>query len=112
MPLMTTATDAQGWRPHDTLANRLRLVRAEKKMSQREAAMASGISARVWQNAEDGRDVRDLLAFIAKVSEHLDVDRDWLTWGGPLDGENPRPEGPGGGVDSTDLGLKVRSSTN
>lgn len=82
----------------DNLANRLRLVRAEKGLSQKEAAFACGISARVWQNAEDGRSIRDEVHVLASIAEHLNVDRDWLVWGGPLNGENPHPEGPGGGT--------------
>ena len=67
-------------------------------MSQREAAAECGISARVWQNAEDGRSIRSERAVLAAIALAFGVDRDWLLWGGALNAENPHPEGPGGGT--------------
>lgn len=98
---MTAATDNAPWRPVDSLANRLRLVRAEKGLSQKEAAFACGISPRVWQNAEDGRSIRDEVQVLASIAKHLDVDREWLFWGGALNSENPHPDGPDGGENGT-----------
>lgn len=95
---MTTAANSAPWRPADSLANRLRLVRAEKGLSQKEAAFACGISPRVWQNAEDGRSIRDEVQVLAAIAGYLEVDRDWLVWGGPLNAENPHPDGPDGGT--------------
>lgn len=89
---MTTATAAGAWRPHDSLPNRLRLVRAEVGISQKEGALRIGITPRIWQNMEDGRAVRDLHKHIAAIADAYGVDRDWLMWGGSLS-----PDGPSGG---------------
>ena len=92
---MTTATDTSSqWRPVDSLANRLTLVRSELGISQREAAQRAGITARVWQNAEDGRTIRSERAVLAAIALAFNLDRDWLTWGGPLKSEKPGPDGP------------------
>ena len=92
---MTTATDTSSqWRPVDSLANRLTLVRSELGISQREAAQRAGITARVWQNAEDGRTIRSERAVLAAIALAFNLDRDWLTWGGPLKSEKPGPHGP------------------
>lgn len=98
---MTTATsDASAWRPQDTLANRVRLVRSTIGISQREGALRIGISPRVWQGLEEGRSVRDAHRHIAAIADAFGVDRDWLLWGGPLDAETPEgPIGPGDGPD-------------
>lgn len=105
---MTTATETHGWRPHDTLANRLRLVRAELDLSQKEAAERSGITARVWQNAEDGRTIRSERAVIGAIALALGIDRDWLTWGGALNGDNPHQGGPDGGDECPQSGSNRR----
>ncbi|OZE98180.1 helix-turn-helix domain-containing protein [Rhodococcoides fascians] len=82
---MTTAAErVSGWRPTDTLENRLRLVRAEKKLSQRAAAELIGISAREWQSMEEGRAARRVDLKVAKIAEAMGVDREWLMWGGNL----------------------------
>lgn len=93
---MTTATAAGAWRPHDSLPNRLRLVRAEVGISQKEGALRIGITPRIWQNMEDGRAVRDLHKHIASISDAFGVDRDWLMWGGTLspDGDGPDDQCP------------------
>ena len=111
---MNTATGMDAWRPHDTLPNRLRLVRAEVGISQREGAIRIGITPRIWQNMEDGRAVRDLHKHIAAIATAYGVDREWLMWGGELDKEEPSdPNGPDGspvvppvGLEPTTCGLK------
>ena len=100
---MTTATLGNAWRPSDNLANRLRLVRMDLELSQRQAAERSGITARVWQNAEDGRAVRSQHAVIGAIALALGVDQEWLEHGGPLNAESPRPGGPDGGDGLADV---------
>lgn len=94
--LMTTAavngTNTSGWRPVDSLENRLRLIRAEKKLSQRAAAELIGITQREWQIMEDGRAARRIDQKVAKIAATLGVDRDWLMWGGALDGAEVNPK--------------------
>lgn len=75
------------FRPTDSLSNRLLLVRHELGLSQREAAAKCGVGFGSWQSWENGRSPRHALRDLAKVAEALDIDRDWLFWGGPL-----RPE--------------------
>lgn len=103
---MTSATNSGQWRPSDTLANRLRLVRGELGLSQREAADRAGITARVWQNAEDGRTIRSERAVLAAIALAFNLDREWLAWGGALNGNGPHPGNPDGGTPNMDLGIK------
>ena len=77
------------WIPSDTLAARIVLVRRELGISQREAATRCGLTYGEWQSMEDGRAARDLPAKVARISLALDVDRDWLMWGGPLVAQEP-----------------------
>lgn len=106
---MTTATGKAPWRPHDSLPNRLRLLRAEVGVSQKEAAMRIGITPRIWQNMEDGRAVRDLHKHVDAISRDYGVDRDWLMWGGALDAETPAgPDGPDEGGECPQQGSNLR----
>lgn len=96
--MSTQTIGGRNWRPSDTLPNRLVLVRAERGLSQKSAALACGVTARVWQGLEEGRSARDERAILKKISENLDVDLGWLAFGGELAAENPRPDGgPDGG---------------
>ncbi len=114
---MNAPTEQQApWRPSDTLANRLLLVRTEYGLSQREAAERCGIPFGSWQGMEKGRQSRGLDVKVARISLALGVDRDWLMWGGALHTQNdPHPGGPGGGqvppvgLEPTTCGLKVRN---
>lgn len=45
------------------------------------AAQAAGVSPATWSTWERGAHPRDLLDVVRRVSEGLDVDRDWLVWG-------------------------------
>ncbi len=105
---MTTATGTDPWRPSDSLANRLRLVRGELGLSQREAADRAGITARVWQNAEDGRTIRSERAVLAAIALAFGVDREWLLWGGALNAERPHQGGPDGGDECPQSGSNRR----
>lgn len=70
--------------PQDTLPMRVYIARKERKLSQRAAAEACGLTFGEWQSIEDGRGVRQLDVKIAKIAQGLNYDRDWLMWGGPL----------------------------
>lgn len=83
---MSVQTNNGPWRPHDTLSNRLVLLRHERDLSQKEASFRTGVSYGVWQGMEIGRDTRSVDKAVAKIAAALGVDRDWLMWGGPLAG--------------------------
>jgi hypothetical protein len=71
--------------PADTFAARLRLARMfAGDVSIREAAPRCGLNYGSWTGWERGALPRDLLAVVEAVSEGLDIDRDWLLFGGPL----------------------------
>lgn len=72
------------WRPADTLAARAVLVRRQLGLSQREAAIRTGIGYGTWQGMEDGRAVRHLDQIVSAIVTAFGVDRDWLMWGGSL----------------------------
>ncbi|WP_337360763.1 helix-turn-helix transcriptional regulator [Mycobacteroides abscessus] len=90
---MTTATlPAQGWRPADRFGHRVKLVRAELGITQKEAAERCGVTPREWQNMEDGRTPRRMDLKVRQIAMAFGVDRDWLMWGGelaPEDGADP-----------------------
>lgn len=93
---MSTET-THAWRPTDTLAARLILMRRELGLSQREAAEKAGIPFGQWQGMEDGhRQPRGLDVKIQRIALAFNVDRNWLMWGGPLSSGAPTPpSGPG-----------------
>ena len=96
----------------DSLANRLILVRSERRLSQRAAADECGLTFGEWQGMESGRGTRRLDLKIRQIAMALGVDRDWLMWGGPLNDETPPPnpnEGPDGGDEVRHQGLEPRT---
>lgn len=71
--------------PADTFAARLRLARMYAgDVSIREAAPRCGLNYGAWTGWERGALPRDLLTVVELISEKLDIDRDWLLFGGPL----------------------------
>lgn len=89
---MTVSTEFNsGWVPSDSLANRLVLVRLDRKLTQRGAAEQCGITFGEWQGMELGRATRRVDVKVRQIAMALGVDRDWLMWGGPL-----APEDDGG----------------
>ncbi|WP_049904069.1 helix-turn-helix domain-containing protein, partial [Rhodococcus aetherivorans] len=95
---MTTAEKAQDARkPHDNLPLRLVMLRHECGVSQRQAAARIGVTPRVWQGMEEGRNTAGLLEILQKVSDEFGYDLHWLTWGGPLEQKTPRHLGRGDG---------------
>lgn len=81
---MTSAEQSQAWKPRDTLANRLRLLRAELNLSQREFGEQCDIPPHQIQSIEDGKSPRSLDIKVKKIAMAFGVDRDWLMWGGEL----------------------------
>lgn len=75
---------AQPWRPMDTFGTRLLLIRKELGLSQEQAAARCGLDDGSWSNWENGTSPRNLPVVVHHIVSALNVDRDWLIWGGPL----------------------------
>jgi transcriptional regulator with XRE-family HTH domain len=92
---METAVDApaRGAVPTDTFAARLMLVRLHGgNLTATQAAERCGLTRENWINWEHGGNPRDFPATVEAISEGLGIDRDWLSWGGPL--AQPERRGP------------------
>jgi transcriptional regulator with XRE-family HTH domain len=89
MTTQTTGSARRGWVPRDTFAARLVLVRADHGLTQEQAAGACGLNRATWRLWEAGGSPRNMAEVVARISEGLGVDRDWLLWGGPLVGDRP-----------------------
>jgi len=71
--------------PADTFGVRLAIARMHAgHLTIREAAELCGLNYGSWSNWENGSKPRELLDVVGAVSEGLDVDHDWLLFGGPL----------------------------
>lgn len=81
---MSTQTEFTAWRPQDTLATRLLVMRHQLRLSQREAALRAGLTFGEWQSMENGAAARGIDQKVVRIAAAFDVDRDWLMWGGPL----------------------------
>lgn len=79
-----STTQTHGWVPDDNLASRLILVRRQLGLTQRAAAERCGLTFGEWQGLENGLQARGIPSKVARISEALGVDRDWLLWGGAL----------------------------
>lgn len=87
-----TPTTPKGRRPADTFANRLLLARAlAGHISIREAAEVSGLNREAWRDWERGRRPRDILDACRRIADALDIEHDWLLFGGPLAGPRGVP---------------------
>lgn len=75
---------AQPWRPMDTFGTRLLLIRKELGLSQEQAAARCGLDDGSWSNWENGTSPRNLPVVVHHIVSALNVDRDWLIWGGGL----------------------------
>jgi len=76
--------------PADTLPNRLMLARKLAGVSIREAADLCGLGRGAWTKWENGARPLDLLEITAVIAERLDVDLEWLRFGGALEGPRGR----------------------
>lgn len=93
-PSTAATPDTQRAVPADTLAARLMLSRMHAgHLSIREAADRCGLIHASWANWEQGMRPRDLLAVVHAISDGLDIDHDWLLFGGPLVGSRGTPTG-------------------
>ena len=88
----TGAEAPKGRIPADTFANRLLLARAQAgHLSIREAALATGLNREAWRDWEHGRLPRDILDVCRRIAAALEIDHDWLLFGGPLAGPRGMP---------------------
>jgi transcriptional regulator with XRE-family HTH domain len=76
--------------PADTLSNRLMLARKLAGLSIREAADQCGLGRGAWTNWENGARPLDLLEVTGTIADKLDIDVDWLRFGGALAGPRGR----------------------
>ena len=70
--------------PVDSFSNRLVLARRLAGMTIEQAAEAADLSKSSWANWENGRRPQDRLEVCRAIADALDVDFDWLVFGGPL----------------------------
>jgi transcriptional regulator with XRE-family HTH domain len=80
--------------PSDTFANRLVLARKLAGLTIRDAAKAAGLNYGSWSNWENGMRPADILDVTERISDALDIDREWLLFGGALEGPRGRPVRP------------------
>lgn len=86
--------EPRGGIPLDSFANRLMLARAHAgHLSIREAADLCGLGRGAWTNWEKGARPADIIDIATAVAEKLDVDRDWLLFGGQLSTPEGRSTG-------------------
>lgn len=84
------AEQRRGRIPSDTLPNRLMLARKLAGVSIREAADLCGLGRGAWTKWENGARPLDLLEVTGVIAEKLDIDVDWLRFGGALAGPRGR----------------------
>lgn len=77
--------------PADTLPNRLMLARRLAGLSIRDAADLCGLGRGAWTKWENGSRPLDLLEITGIIAEKLDIDLEWLRFGGALVPSRGRP---------------------
>lgn len=77
--------------PVDSFSNRLVLARRLAGVTIEQAAEAAGLSKSSWANWENGRRPQDRLEVCRAIADTLDVDYNWLVFGGPLLPARGRP---------------------
>jgi DNA-binding XRE family transcriptional regulator len=80
----TTALPTRGRIPSDTLSNRLVLARRLAGMTIDQAAEAAGLVSSSWANWENGRRPQQETDVLGAIADALDIDFNWLAFGGPL----------------------------
>lgn len=78
------AAHPSGWRPTDSLALRVWVVRRQLGLSQREFAVKCGLTFGEVQSLENGAHVRDEVRKIKSIARGTGADEGWLRDGGPL----------------------------
>lgn len=79
-------------------------MRHDLGISQRDAAKATGVPYGTWQGMEAGRRTRGLDEWVQRITDTYGYDRDWLMWGTPPEGGDPKdplgaaPQGSPGGI--------------
>jgi hypothetical protein len=77
--------------PADTFPARLVLARHYAgRLSIEKAAERCGINSENWRRWEDGAKPRDKVEIAEAISDSLDIDFDWMLFGGPLTGSRGR----------------------
>lgn len=74
----------QAWIPADTFGTRLLIARKQKGLTVERVAKLCGVAHPTWTTWENGAHPRDLVGAVSRIASALEVDRDWLMWGGPL----------------------------
>jgi transcriptional regulator with XRE-family HTH domain len=106
-------TRRQGRIPADTFSNRLILSRAlAGHLSIREACELTGLNRGSWQGWERGLRPRDIVETAQRVAEAMDIDRDWLLFGGPLAGPRGVPTRKSPRATSGYPGMPIRPRDN
>lgn len=78
--------------PADTFRIRLRLVRIDAgDLTVKQAATKCGLNYGSWSKWERGARPHDILDVVQRISDGLDIDYEWLLFGGPLTGDRSRP---------------------
>lgn len=91
-PQTQAQSSPRGSIPADSFAARLVLVRHfAGRLSIEQAARQCGLNAGNWAHWEDGRRPRDQVAVTTAIADALDIDRNWLLFGGPLAGPRGMP---------------------
>jgi len=99
--------------PADTLPNRLMLARKLAGLSIREAADLCELGRGAWTNWENGARPLDALEITGIIAEKLDIDVEWLRFGGPLTPSRGRPtKRSAGGAERGDAQGKAADVSN
>lgn len=80
----TSALPTRGRIPSDTLSNRLVLARRLAGMTIDQAAEAAGVTPSSWANWENGRRPHQEIDVLGAIADALDINLEWLVFGGPL----------------------------
>lgn len=83
-PEPTESPKRRGRVPADSFPNRLVLARRLAGLTIREAAAQAGVNYGSWSNWENGKRPVDILDTANRISEALDIDHEWLLFGGAL----------------------------
>lgn len=93
---MTEQPARPGRIPADTLSNRIVLARRMAGLTIEEAAEVTGLSKSSWANWENGMRPQRETDVIQVIAAALDIDRNWLMFGGPLTPARGKPTGRAG----------------
>src|SRR4051794_8260967 len=94
MSSVTSAAPVSPWRPNDSFATRVKLVRMHLGDSQRSFAERTGLTYGEIQSIESGARVREEIDKGRRIALATRVDREWLLFGGPLAGDDGPEDDP------------------